>query len=62
MKYSMQCTCGQTLTVDAMDDGSAKQQMMDMTRQHVQEAHPDMNMSDADMDKMVTDGMKKEGM
>lgn len=62
MKYSMTCECGHTMTVDAMDDANAKQQMMDMGKKHVQEVHPDMNMSDADMEKMVQDGMKKEGM
>lgn len=58
MNYSMTCTCGHVMTVDAMDEAEAKTKMMAVGKEHMSTVHPEMTMTDADAEKMVNENMK----
>lgn len=62
MKYTMQCNCGQVITVDAMDDAAAVEALVVAGKQHMaQTAHPDVpaNMTDDQMRELARSKMKK---
>lgn len=63
MRYSMVCSCGEQVFVDALDDDDAFHKLLEAGRSHMLEKeHPDMpgELSDEQMSKMIRARMKKE--
>lgn len=58
MNYSLTCTCGQVLSVDAANDDEAKQKMMPVAKEHLASAHPDQTMTDEEVVNMIATQMK----
>ena len=58
MKFSMTCSCGDIMDVEAENLHDAKTKMKDMMTQetidaHCAEKHPDMKMSKTDVDMQI---------
>lgn len=58
MNYSLTCTCGQVLSVEAENDEDAKQKMMPVAKEHMASAHPDQTMTDDEVANLIATQMK----
>lgn len=61
MTYSMTCTCGQTLTVDAGNDAEAETKMLAVGKIHGRDVHPNEDIPDDAILQNIRTYMKKEG-